>query len=88
MQVNNPNNGVNQFLKDISWGPGLQVTTMSKYVVNGYKLHTEDCSKNKNSNNSGVWVQGGDGNQVGDIDFMVWSKKYYNQNIQVSHIRN
>jgi len=56
-------------LKDISWGHGLQVTTMSKYVVNGYKFHTEDCSKNKNSNNSGVWVQGGDGNQVGDIDY-------------------
>ncbi|XP_070011781.1 uncharacterized protein [Nicotiana sylvestris] len=67
--VNDPNNGVNQFLKDISWGPGVEVTTMSKYTVNGYKFHTEDCSKHKNNNNSGVWVQGGDGNQDGDIDY-------------------
>ncbi|XP_070054771.1 uncharacterized protein [Nicotiana tomentosiformis] len=67
--VNNSNNGVNQFLKDISWGPAPTVTTMSQYFVNGYKFHAEECSKYKKSNNSGVCVKGGEGNQDGENDY-------------------
>nr|XP_009765182.1 PREDICTED: uncharacterized protein LOC104216762 [Nicotiana sylvestris] len=42
---------------------------MSKFCVNGYKFHTEECSKYKKSNNSGVCVKGGEGNQDGENDF-------------------
>ncbi|XP_049403003.1 uncharacterized protein LOC125866713 [Solanum stenotomum] len=37
---------------------------MSKYFINGYKFHTEEWSKGKKTNNSGVWVKG-----EGDIDY-------------------
>ncbi|XP_059285219.1 uncharacterized protein LOC132038584 [Lycium ferocissimum] len=56
-----------QLLKDISWGPGL-VYSMDKYVVNGFKFTTEERSKHMKTNNSGVWVKGGDGNQAG-VDY-------------------
>lgn len=68
--VNNPNNGVNNFLQDISWGPAPTITTMFKYCMNGYKFYTEECSKyKKKSNNSGVCVKGGEGNQDGENDY-------------------
>ncbi|WMV09053.1 hypothetical protein MTR67_002438 [Solanum verrucosum] len=37
---------------------------MSKYFINGYTFHTEEWSKGKKTNNSGVWVKG-----EGDIDY-------------------
>ncbi|XP_060183229.1 uncharacterized protein LOC132613202 [Lycium barbarum] len=56
-----------QFLKDISWGPD-SVCSMNKYVVNGFKFTTEERFNHMKTNNSGVWVKGGDGNQTG-VDY-------------------
>lgn len=53
-----------QFLRDISWGPDHTVRIMSKYFINLYKFHTEEWSKGKKTNNSGVWVKG-----KGDIHY-------------------
>ena len=41
---------------------------MNKYVVNGFKFTTEEYSKYKKTNNSGVWVKGGDGTLDG-VDY-------------------
>ncbi|KAK6803440.1 hypothetical protein RDI58_001224 [Solanum bulbocastanum] len=57
-----------QFFKDISWGP-ITVHTMHQYNVNGFKFATEKYSKNKKTNNSGVWVKGDDGNQNENVDY-------------------
>ncbi|XP_049368611.1 uncharacterized protein LOC125833494 [Solanum verrucosum] len=57
-----------QFFKDISWGP-ITVHTMSQYNVNGFKFATENYSKNKKTNNSGVWVKGDDGSQNENVDY-------------------
>ncbi|KAK6777714.1 hypothetical protein RDI58_024432 [Solanum bulbocastanum] len=57
-----------QFCKDISWGP-VTVHTMHQYNVNGFKFATEKYSKNKKTNNSGVWVKGDDGNQNENVDY-------------------
>nr|XP_016453702.1 PREDICTED: uncharacterized protein LOC107778035 [Nicotiana tabacum] len=63
--VHNPVNGINDpFLRDITWGPDHKVKIMSKYFVNGYKFHTKEWSKNKKTNNSGVWVK-----SDGDVDY-------------------
>ena len=51
-------------MKDISWGH-IKTYSMNKYVVNGFKFTTEEYSKYKKTNNSGVWVKGGDGNLDG-----------------------
>lgn len=50
-----------QFFKNISWG-SITVHSMSQYNVNGFKFTTEKYSKNRKTNNSGVWVKGGDEN--------------------------
>ncbi|KAH0678888.1 hypothetical protein KY284_019973 [Solanum tuberosum] len=42
---------------------------MSQYNVNGFKFATEKYSKNKKTNNSGVWVKGDDGNQNENVDY-------------------
>ncbi|XP_049410700.1 uncharacterized protein LOC125873917 [Solanum stenotomum] len=57
-----------QFFKDISWGP-ITVHTMSQYNVNGFKFATDKYSKNKKTNNSGVWVKGDNGNQNENVDY-------------------
>ncbi|KAK6786213.1 hypothetical protein RDI58_014738 [Solanum bulbocastanum] len=57
-----------QFFKDISWGP-VTVHTMHQYNVSGFKFATEKYSKNKKTNNSGVWVKGDDGNQNENVDY-------------------
>ncbi|XP_019240549.1 PREDICTED: uncharacterized protein LOC109220542 [Nicotiana attenuata] len=63
--VHDPANGIKDpFLRDIAWGPDPRVRMMSKYVVNGYKFHTEEWSNGKKTNNSGVWVKG-----EGDVDY-------------------
>ncbi|XP_059299092.1 uncharacterized protein LOC132051859 isoform X1 [Lycium ferocissimum] len=53
-----------QFLRDIAWGPDAKVRKLSKYFLNGYRFHTEEWSKGKKTNNSGVWVKGD-----GDVDY-------------------
>jgi len=42
---------------------------MSQYNVNGFKFSIEKYSKNKKTNNSGVWVKGDDGNQNENVDY-------------------
>ncbi|XP_019240729.1 PREDICTED: uncharacterized protein LOC109220717 [Nicotiana attenuata] len=46
------------FKEFITWGPDPRVRMMSKYLVNGYKFHTEEWSNGKKTKNSGVWVKG------------------------------
>ena len=36
---------------------------MYQYIINGFKFATEKYSENKETNNSGVWVKGDDGNK-------------------------
>ncbi|XP_019230115.1 PREDICTED: uncharacterized protein LOC109211070 [Nicotiana attenuata] len=63
--VHNPANGIyDQFMHDIAWRPDPRVKKISRYCVNGYKFHTEEWSKGKKTNNSGVWVKG-----EGDVDY-------------------
>ena len=45
-------------MKDIALGPGNEVRTMKKYIVNGYKFQTEEVSQYKKTNNSGVCIKG------------------------------
>uniref|UniRef100_A0A3Q7H9R9 Uncharacterized protein n=1 Tax=Solanum lycopersicum TaxID=4081 RepID=A0A3Q7H9R9_SOLLC len=58
---------VKPFVEKFSWGP-IKTYSMNKYVVNGFKFTTEEYSKYKKTNNSGVWVKGGDGNLDG-VDY-------------------
>ncbi|KAK6796689.1 hypothetical protein RDI58_004390 [Solanum bulbocastanum] len=47
-----------QLVKEVALGPESQVLTMNKYCVNGFKFQTEEVSRNKKTNNSGVYIQG------------------------------
>ncbi|WMV29453.1 hypothetical protein MTR67_022838 [Solanum verrucosum] len=47
-----------QLVKEVALGPQSQVLTMNKYCVNGFKFQTEEVSRNKKTNNSGVYIQG------------------------------
>ncbi|KAK6777825.1 hypothetical protein RDI58_024543 [Solanum bulbocastanum] len=53
-----------QLVKEVALGPESQVLTMNKYCVNGFKFQTEEVSRNKKTNNSGVYIQG-DANGTG-----------------------
>ncbi|KAM3328314.1 hypothetical protein P3S68_033006 [Capsicum galapagoense] len=48
-----------QFYRDISLGP-VEAHAMSHYIVNVFKFFTEEHSKTRKTNNSGVWVKGDD----------------------------
>ncbi|KAK6794079.1 hypothetical protein RDI58_007532 [Solanum bulbocastanum] len=48
-----------ELLKEVAFGPESQVLTMNKYCVNDFKFQTEEVSRNKKINNSGVYIQGG-----------------------------
>ncbi|KAH0679486.1 hypothetical protein KY284_020571 [Solanum tuberosum] len=47
-----------QLVKEVALGPESQVLTMNKYCVNGFKFQIEEVSRNKKTNNSGVYIQG------------------------------
>ncbi|KAK6784715.1 hypothetical protein RDI58_018170 [Solanum bulbocastanum] len=47
-----------QLVKEVALGHESQVLTMNKYCVNGFKFQTEEVSRNKKTNNSGVYIQG------------------------------
>ncbi|XP_060194944.1 uncharacterized protein LOC132624136 [Lycium barbarum] len=56
---NQPGRGEHsQFVKDIALGPGNEVKTMKKCIINGYKFQTEEVSHYKKTNNSGVCIKG------------------------------
>ncbi|KAK6793731.1 hypothetical protein RDI58_007184 [Solanum bulbocastanum] len=47
-----------QLVKEVTVGLESQVLTMNKYCVNCFKFQTEEVSRNKKTNNSGVYIQG------------------------------
>ncbi|KAK6786515.1 hypothetical protein RDI58_015040 [Solanum bulbocastanum] len=47
-----------QLVKEVVLGPESQVLTINKYCANGFKFQTEEVSRNKKTNNSGVYIQG------------------------------
>jgi hypothetical protein len=47
-----------QLVREIALGPESQIHTMNKYCVNGFKFQTEQVSRFKKTNNSGVYIQG------------------------------
>ncbi|WMV09922.1 hypothetical protein MTR67_003307 [Solanum verrucosum] len=47
-----------QLVKEVALGPESQVLTMNNYCVNGFKFRTEEVSRNKKTNNRGVYIQG------------------------------
>ncbi|KAH0769452.1 hypothetical protein KY290_013433 [Solanum tuberosum] len=59
-----------QLVKEVTLGPESQVLTMNKYCVNGFKFQTEEVSRNKKTNNSGVYIQG-------DVDGTGQTIEYY-----------
>ncbi|WMV50748.1 hypothetical protein MTR67_044133 [Solanum verrucosum] len=59
-----------QLVKEVALGPESQVLTMNKHCVNGFKFQTEEVSRNKKTNNSGVYIQG-------DVDGTGQTIEYY-----------
>ncbi|KAG5570557.1 hypothetical protein H5410_060323 [Solanum commersonii] len=59
-----------QLVKEVALGPQSQVLAMNKYYVNGFKFQTEEVSRNKKTNNSGVYIQG-------DVDGIGQTIEYY-----------
>ncbi|WMV58437.1 hypothetical protein MTR67_051822 [Solanum verrucosum] len=59
-----------ELLKEVALGPESQVLTMNKYCINGFKFETEEVSKNKKTNYSGVYIQG-------DVDGTGQTIEYY-----------
>ncbi|KAG5610734.1 hypothetical protein H5410_022015 [Solanum commersonii] len=47
-----------QLVKEVALGIESQVLTINKYCVNGFMFQTEEVSKNKKTNNRGVYIQG------------------------------
>ncbi|WMV07144.1 hypothetical protein MTR67_000529 [Solanum verrucosum] len=59
-----------QLVKEVALGPESQVLAMNKYCVNSFKFQTEEVSRNKKTNNSGVHIQG-------DVDGTGQTIEYY-----------
>ncbi|KAK6776115.1 hypothetical protein RDI58_027116 [Solanum bulbocastanum] len=76
-----------QLVKEVALGPESQILTMNKYCVNGFKFQTEEVSRNKKINNSGVYIQGdinGTGqtieyygviHEIIEVRYIGWDKK-------------
>ncbi|KAH0761270.1 hypothetical protein KY290_017343 [Solanum tuberosum] len=69
-----------QLVKEVALGPESQVLTMNKYCVNGFKFQTEEVSRNKKTNNSGVYIQG-------DIDGTGQTIEYYGVIQEIIEVR-
>ncbi|KAG5581222.1 hypothetical protein H5410_051849 [Solanum commersonii] len=59
-----------QLEKEVALRPEFQVLSMNKYCVNGFKFQTKEVSRNKKTNNSGVYKQG-------DVDGTGQTIEYY-----------
>ncbi|WMV55163.1 hypothetical protein MTR67_048548 [Solanum verrucosum] len=70
-----------QLVKEVALGPASQVLTMNKYCVNGFKFQTEEVSRNKKTNNSGVYIQG-------DVDGTGQTIEYYGVIQEIIEVRN
>ncbi|WMV45238.1 hypothetical protein MTR67_038623 [Solanum verrucosum] len=69
-----------QLVKEVEFGPESQVLTMNKYCVNGFKFQTEEVSRNKKTNNSGVYIQG-------DVDGTGQTIEYYGVIQEIIEVR-
>ncbi|WMV45287.1 hypothetical protein MTR67_038672 [Solanum verrucosum] len=69
-----------QLVKEVALGPKYQVLTMNKYCVNGFKFQTEEVSRNKKNNNSGVYIQG-------DVDGTGQTIEYYGVIQEIIEVR-
>ncbi|KAK6786438.1 hypothetical protein RDI58_014963 [Solanum bulbocastanum] len=69
-----------QLVKEVALGPESQVLTMNKYCANGFKFQTEEVSRNKKTNNSGVYIQG-------DIDGTGQIIEYYGVIQEIIEVR-
>ncbi|KAK6777728.1 hypothetical protein RDI58_024446 [Solanum bulbocastanum] len=69
-----------QLVKEVALGLGSQVLTMNKYCVNGFKFQTEEVSRNKKKNNSGVYIQG-------DVDGTGQTIEYYGVIQEIIEVR-
>ncbi|KAG5600108.1 hypothetical protein H5410_031478 [Solanum commersonii] len=67
-------------VKEVALGPESQVLTMNKYCVNGFKFQTEEVSRNKKTNNSGVYIQG-------DVDGTGQTIEYYGVIQEIIEVR-
>ncbi|XP_021865807.1 uncharacterized protein [Spinacia oleracea] len=56
-------------LLSLSRGPTEYVTSFSRYVVNGYRFHTQNRDKNLRTQNSGVVVLGNTGDGDENMDY-------------------
>ncbi|KAK6791438.1 hypothetical protein RDI58_010519 [Solanum bulbocastanum] len=54
--------------------------TMNKYYVNGFKFQSEEVSRNKKANNSGVYIQG-------DVDGTDQTIEYYGVILEIIEVR-
>ncbi|KAK6786024.1 hypothetical protein RDI58_014549 [Solanum bulbocastanum] len=61
-------------------GPESQVLTMNKYCVNDFKFQTKEVSRNKKTNNSGVYIQG-------DVDDSSQTIEYYGVIQEIIEVR-
>ncbi|WMV46391.1 hypothetical protein MTR67_039776 [Solanum verrucosum] len=69
-----------QLVKEVALGLESQVLTMNKYCVNGFKFQTEEVSRNKKINNSGVYIQG-------DVDGTGQTIEYYGVIQEIIEVR-
>ncbi|KAK6777647.1 hypothetical protein RDI58_024365 [Solanum bulbocastanum] len=69
-----------QLVKEVALGPESQVLTMNKYCVHGFKFQTKEISRNKKTNNSGVYIQG-------DADGTGQTIEYYSVIQEVIEVR-
>ncbi|KAK6782402.1 hypothetical protein RDI58_020198 [Solanum bulbocastanum] len=69
-----------QLVKEVALGPESQVLTMNKYCDNGFKFQTEEISRNKKTNNSGVYMQG-------DVDGTGQTIEYYGVIQEIIEVR-
>ncbi|KAK6803219.1 hypothetical protein RDI58_001003 [Solanum bulbocastanum] len=67
-------------VKEVALGPESQVLTMNKYCVNGFKFQTEEVSRNKKTNNTGVYIQG-------DVDGTGQTIEYYGVIQEIIEVR-
>ncbi|WMV29885.1 hypothetical protein MTR67_023270 [Solanum verrucosum] len=70
-----------QLVKEVALGPESQVLAMNKYCVNGFKFQTEEVSRNKKTNNSGVYIQG-------DVDGTGQTIEYYGVIQEIIEVRD
>ncbi|WMV50969.1 hypothetical protein MTR67_044354 [Solanum verrucosum] len=69
-----------QLVKEVALGPQSEVLTMNKYCVNGFKFQTEEVSRNKKTNNNGVYIQG-------DVDGTGQTIEYYGVIQEIIEVR-